>query len=221
MSDKPAKRYGGPVPGQPRKPVKDIGNLPEEFLRECLRYNPATGILWWKHRPDHHFPHPHQAAVWNALFAGKQAGSKKCRKRSYKRSTIQICISTIIPEEQRVPDHQGRVRRTKSILYSAHRLAYTLMGQTVPVDMVIDHINNDPWDNRWENLRLLTQRENCRNRGASYHKKSKLPRNIFCVRGEYAVKMTVGTYKTVEEALAARNSAEVAVFGKVCHREDQ
>lgn len=226
MNSEPVKKYGGPTPGQPRKPVKDINSLPEGFLKECLEYNPETGVLKWAQRPLHHFPSAKQCAAWNATWAGKEAGSKKCRKRSDHRSTIQICISKELPQSEWTTDDDGRVRRSKSILYSAHRLAFVLMGESVPVDKVIDHINNDPWDNRWCNLRLSSQQENMRNRGASHGKKSGLPRNVFLrphssQEFKYEARVCVGAYPTVEQALEARNKAEITLFGKILHREDQ
>lgn len=225
MNAKPVRKYGGPVVGQPPQPVKDINNLPHGFLSECLDYNPDTGILTWKHRPDRHFVTPHQAKVWNKNWAGKEAGAKKCRKRSDHRCTIQICISKLTPENERVVNSNGRTRRSKSVLYSAHRLAFTLMGESVPLDRVVDHINNDPWDNRWANLRILTQQENMRNRGASHGKVGGLPRNIFKRPGSsekhrFEAKVCVGAFPTVEEALKARNDAEIKLFGKVLHRAD-
>lgn len=43
--------------------------LPEQdYLRDCFDYDPATGVLTWRHRAD-------RAANWNARFAGKSAGS--------------------------------------------------------------------------------------------------------------------------------------------------
>lgn len=220
MNSEPVRKYGGPTPGQPRKPVKDINSLPEGFLKECLEYNPETGVLKWAQRPLHHFPSAKQCAAWNATWAGKEAGSKKCRKRSDHRSTIQICISKELPQSEWTSDDDGRVRRSKSILYSAHRLAFVLMGESVPVDKVIDHINNDPWDNRWCNLRLVSQRENCRNRKACALKKSGLPRNIFrSTHGRtkivYEARVSSGGFDSIQEALDWRNRAEILLYGKV------
>jgi hypothetical protein len=47
--------------------------------------------------------------------------------------------------------------------YLAHRLAWIYMTGQPPPDM-IDHINGDPSDNRWCNLRTCTHAENMRNR---------------------------------------------------------
>jgi len=50
--------------------------LPIEFLRECLSYDPETGILTWKERPPEHFVHSSRAdGGFNVKYAGKQAGS--------------------------------------------------------------------------------------------------------------------------------------------------
>lgn len=51
--------------------------------------------------------------------------------------------------------------------YLVHRLAVLYMTGKMP-DGVIDHINRDPADNRWSNLRVVTQFENS-------HNQSRLP----------------------------------------------
>jgi hypothetical protein len=47
--------------------------------------------------------------------------------------------------------------------YLAHRLAWIYMTGQQPLDM-IDHINGNPGDNRWGNLRACTHAENMKNR---------------------------------------------------------
>ena len=50
-------------------------------------------------------------------------------------------------------------------LHLLHRLIYLMMTGDWPAQQ-IDHINRDPGDNRWSNLRAVAPRENIMNRGA-------------------------------------------------------
>jgi hypothetical protein len=50
-------------------------------------------------------------------------------------------------------------------LIFAHRLAFLYMdGALPPADKCVDHINGNPKDNRWDNLRIVTQFVNQQNR---------------------------------------------------------
>lgn len=106
------------------------------YLRECLVYDPETGILTWRDRPRGHFPDDGSWRRFLANFAGKPAGSASDRY-------IRVIISP----------HK---------LY-AHRIIWTMQTGAWP-GVEIDHENGDKLDNRWGNLREATHQGNMRNR---------------------------------------------------------
>jgi hypothetical protein len=101
-------------------------------------------------------------------------------------------------------DNKGYVRlRLKGHQMLAHRVAWLLTHAELASDRVIDHINNDPSDNRLINLRLVTGQENLQNRaidGGVVRSGRK-----WRVHGVFEGKsITVGTYTS--EAAAYRMS---------------
>ena len=102
-----------------------------------------------------------------------------------------------------------------SELYYAHRLAWLHYYGYWPIDQ-IDHINRDKADNRISNLRDVTNAENHRNRSANSNNKSG-HLGVYWVkrtgRWEAAitvnwVKIPLGQYDQLEDAIAARKAAE-------------
>lgn len=98
-------------------------------------------------------------------------------------------------------------------MYYEHRLVWMWHGLSIPEGMQIDHINHDRNDNRIENLRVVTNRENGRNKSGVKGKRfgvKKLP------SGNWAAEINnktdpykyLGTFKTKAEAVAARIAAE-------------
>jgi len=113
--------------------------LPDaDTLRKLLDYNPETGVLTWRQRPLCRFPNLRAATSWNAKYAGKPTGNHD----GY-RGYLWVRI-------------EGRS-------YKSHRVAWLIVTGKWPSAM-IDHINNDPADNRFCNLREASRSENSRNR---------------------------------------------------------
>ena len=87
-------------------------------------------------------------------------------------------------------------------------------------DAVVDHINNNPLDNRVENLRIITQRENTNKKhlkssskytGVCLHKQSKKWSTAICINGKIK---HLGYYKN-EKIAAVRYDLEVAKINSI------
>lgn len=119
--------------------------------------------------------------------------------------------------------YAGSTKKTngKHKTYNAYRI---IMG-VEDTNLEVDHINGNKWDNRKANLRIVSHADNMKNRKLNKNNKSgytgvKETRcgtwnaQIFC-DGKY---IGLGTYKTKEEAVAARKAGEEKYFGKFAHQ---
>lgn len=98
-----------------------------------------------------------------------------------------------------------------------HRVVLAFMlGEMPPKTTVCDHINGVVDDNRACNLRMVTQKDNCRNQSKSVKNKSTVT-GVFYIEKEdvFLAYITydgrrrhLGRYKTFEEAVARRKDAE-------------
>ena len=59
------------------------------------------------------------------------------------------------------PTGRGQLKINK-VVYKTYRIAYKMMTGEEPLE--IDHIDKDPSNDRWDNLRNVTHQENCMNR---------------------------------------------------------
>ncbi len=107
--------------------------------------------------------------------------------------------------------------------YRAHRLAWVLMtGEDVPRGKLLDHINRDRSDNRWENLRLVDRSLNNHNsdphrnntsgvKGVSWAKSRRKWDARIKLRGKVVL---LGQFARFEDAVAARVAAEQKKLGE-------
>lgn len=110
-------------------------------IRELLDYDPITGHFTWRERGEKYIPHPIARATFNKRIAGARAGSIKLNKQSgYRYRRIRVLGKT----------------------YMESRLAWVWMTGSEPPEE-IDHINRDPMDNSWSNLRASTRVFNSHN----------------------------------------------------------
>jgi len=106
-------------------------------------------------------------------------------------------------------------------LYQNHRIVWALYNGGNPGSLEIDHVNGKPWDNRPENLRLASHAENNRNRVNLQSNNSSGFTGIRLYHGKWRVRIKkngreeyIGSFSSVDEAIAARRCAELRFFGE-------
>lgn len=87
--------------------------------------------------------------------------------------------------------------------------------------LVVDHVNGDKLDNRKENLRITTQKNNSRNLGLQKNNKTGVTGVSKTPSGKYRARIMVdrkeiclGTFETLKEAAIARKNGETKYFGE-------
>lgn len=113
--------------------------LTYDQVSQILKYDPATGKLFWLPRSAEMFKlgkisREHNAAKWNSRYAETEA------------------FTYTTP-------HGYKCGQIEHSPYLAHLVIWLLISRTWPT-MQIDHINGDRADNRLANLRHISQEEN-------------------------------------------------------------
>jgi hypothetical protein len=119
------------------------------------------------------------------------------------------------------PDGGGHLRlKYKGRSYSIHRIVWIMHHGPIPTDLEIDHINRIRTDNRIENLRAVTHLENCWNQSNRIDNTTgtsgvQWNGQIMMWTARLAIlhvkNIYLGSFKTKEEAIAARRAAEVCM----------
>jgi hypothetical protein len=169
------------------------------YLRECFDYNPKTGKLTWKKRPLSHFPTQRAWNTWNTRRTGTIVNTKHGNGKGI---IVKLNIS-------------------KRNLF-VHRIIWKWMTNKEP-GTTIDHINNDPFDNRWSNLREATTAQNAWNSRGKHPETRQLPKGVSVAahnnrfRAEIGYRRKryyLGTFDTPEQAHAAYAEASARLHGE-------
>jgi hypothetical protein len=136
---------------------------------------------------------PEMEPKWNGRFSGQCAGSGAGMRR-YRT----VCVN--------------------GTAYLQHRLIWKMLFDEEPD--VIDHIDGDPANNSWRNLRPATQTENLGNRRRRLGKH--LPKGVGTTRaGKFRAtiafnrqRFNLGHFQTIEEAQAAYASKAEELYGE-------
>lgn len=171
--------------------MKERKEMPTQAALRCLvEYSPETGDLTWKVRNPDDFPDTDLRSIkaFNTGYAGKPALS--CRNgRGYMHGTIFGQYIT------------------------AHRVIWRLVTGEVPE--TIDHINGDQTDNRWVNLRNVTNKINSRNKRLRTSNRSGCsgvwredPSKWRAYIRAGGRNVALGVFDKKQDAIAARRAAE-------------
>lgn len=152
-----------------------------EYLKAIIRYESDTGKMYWLARKVS----ARGDLIYNGKYAGKEVGGSG-QKDGYKRI--------------------GLTFRSRKYMLLLHRVAWLLGSGSWPSGH-IDHINHKTQDNRFENLRVVSQLDNARNMSLSSRNKS----GITGVFWHSAMKSwrasvkkeTIGFFYRIEDAAAA------------------
>lgn len=178
---------------------KDYVKLPhiKEEIRSRFNYNPETGLLTWAYRDENN----KQNVYFNENVAGKVAGTVHVH---YKDGYINKRVSLVV--------------LNKSLSLTAARVCWLVQTGDWP-EHTIDHINRDSTDDRWENLRDVTQGVNNGNK-KPYKRKGVGYKGVNPYYGKYRARFSqnkvtyyLGNYATPEEAARAYDKKALEVWG--------
>lgn len=90
------------------------------------------------------------------------------KNNSKEKRHIHLAISTAVCKHKYTQDKKYPIvtlsYKQKPICLPLSRVIYAWFNGEVPAGLVVDHINNNPFDNRVENLQLMTQAKNLEKR---------------------------------------------------------
>jgi hypothetical protein len=179
----------------PENEMRKSNTLPsQEELNRLFRYEPETGLLFWRPRTEDMFVSgghsaAHTCAKWNSKCANKEA------------------FTTINGAGYRHGSLFG-----KSVL--AHRVIWKLVTGKDAIE--VDHEDGNRANNRWVNFREVTSSGNNRNRAQRSDNISGVVGVYWDGRREKWIASThlhnttqyIGQFDSFDEAAAARKAAE-------------
>jgi HNH endonuclease len=161
---------------------------PASYINECLSYNELTGALFWLKRPRVHFETARGWNIFNTRYAGKEAFTY-VDKNGYKCGSLD------------------------GITYFAFRIIWKIKTGTDPD--TVDHVDRNPTNDRWVNLRSANHSNNRINsvmsKGIIFEQRLNKWRAY--IRVNYKL-VHLGVHVKEADAKLARKLAELKYFGE-------
>lgn len=170
--------------------------ISHQYVKECINYNPNTGIVTWKVRPSCHFKNSRSQKIWNSRFSGKNTGTPLSRNKTG--------ITHL-------------VFGLNSKVFFLHRVIWLLVYGAWPENQ-IDHCYGDGTNNKLSNLRDVSPSQNNKNQPRHSNNTSGITgvrqsHSKWCAEiGTNGKNIYLGTFNTIFDAACARKSAE-RMFG--------
>lgn len=105
--------------------------------------------------------------------------------------------------------------------FKAHRVAWLYITGEDPGEFLIDHKDQDPFNNKEENLRKATNAENGKNSSGWRNESTGIKGITLTSSGKYRARIrvngsmvNVGTFESIEEATSKLNAAREILHGE-------
>lgn len=162
-----------------------------DYLNECFRYDPLTGDLFWRERPKCHFVRGFSWKRWNLTHAKTKVTGMSGGRKLYYRVSV------------------------NKVSFLAHRIIFK-MFYGIDADC-IDHIDGNGLNNKINNLRNVSQLDNCRNRkmpsnntsgitGVSWNKSRELWAANISIKGKTKF---IGWFRNINDAQTAYEKEKI------------
>lgn len=119
-------------------------------------------------------------------------------------------------EKDGITLYMGKLGRFK-----AHRVAWLYVTGEDPGDSLIDHKDQDPFNNKWENIRKASHAENGKNSSGWKNESTGVKGITLTSSGKYRARIRVdgnmvniGTFGSLEEAISELSTAREILHGE-------
>lgn len=124
------------------------------------------------------------------------------------------------PEVGKVAGTLGSNVNILKVPYSVHKVVWALHYGDIPADMVIDHIDGNPKNNNINNLRMIPQSLNCKNRGMSKNNKTSVSGVVHYIQPKqceyFRAQVAIGNGRNQQKYFSVKKYGNEEAFRLAC-----